>query len=525
MKSFEELGLSKWMLKVLRAKGFELPTAIQEKVIPFLMGDKRDVIAQAQTGTGKTAAFGIPILEALDDKAKHVKAIVLAPTRELAIQVSEEIYSLRGEKNLRVAPIYGGQAMSQQLRRLKKGVDIVVGTPGRVIDHLNRGSLILDKVDYLVLDEADEMLNMGFIEDVAKIMESTNDEKRTLLFSATMPNQIQRIAKKYMNDYELIKAANENLTVNTIDQIYFEVSASDKFEALCRIIDVEEDFYGLVFCRTKVDTDTISKHLVERGYDSEALNGDVAQATRERILGRFKKKTINILVATDVAARGIDVNDLTHVINFSLPQDPESYVHRIGRTGRAGKEGNAITFVTPSEYKKLQFIKRIVKTDIRKGKVPKVKDIIAIKRTRMITNIEEIIKAEPSKECYAMSEELLKNSPPEDIIAAMVKYVFEGELSEESYARIKDFKDTKVDVKGKTRLFIGQGRLEGMTSKKLVTLIEKKCRVSQRVIKDVKVLDKFSFVTLPFHEAEEVLSYFKKRKNRDSLYVTKAKKS
>lgn len=523
MKTFEELGLSSRMLKVLRTKGFEMPTPIQEKVIPFLLENKCDVIAQAQTGTGKTAAFGIPILESLQEKARRVQAIVLAPTRELAIQVAEEIYSLRLDKHLRVAPIYGGQSMSQQLRHLKKGVDIVVGTPGRVIDHLNRGSLDLSHINYLVLDEADEMLNMGFIEDVEKIMESCNDVKRTLLFSATMPMQIQKIAKKFMPDYQLIKAAKENLAVNSVDQIYFEVSASDKFEALCRIIDVEEDFYGLVFCRTKVDTDTVSKHLVERGYDSEALNGDVAQATRERILGRFKKRKINVLVATDVAARGIDVQDLTHVINFSLPQDPESYVHRIGRTGRAGKEGNAITFVTPSEYKKLQFIKRIIKTDIRKGSVPKVKEVIAVKRTRMITSIEEIVRSQPPSECYKMGEELLKSHPPEDVVAALVKFVFEGELSEDSYKQIREVR-AQVDTKGKTRLFIRQGHINGLSPKKLVALIEKQCRVPQRLIRDVKVLEKFSFITLPFNEAEIVLSFFKKRKNKDSLYVTKAKK-
>ncbi len=521
MKRFEELGLSARILKVLKQKGFEQPTSIQEKVIPFLMQGTQDVIAQAQTGTGKTAAFGIPILESLKENATHVQAIVLTPTRELAIQVSEEIFSLRGDKKVRVTPIYGGQSMSQQLRSLKQGVDIVVGTPGRVLDHLNRRSLRLEKIDYLVLDEADEMLNMGFIEDVAQIMKSTQKSKRTLMFSATMPKPIQKIADQYMQKYQLIRADKEDLTVASIDQIYFEVSQNDKFEALCRIIDVEEDFYGLVFCRTKIDTDTVARHLSERGYDAEALNGDIAQSSREKILNRFKKRAINILVATDVAARGIDVQDLTHVINFSLPQGPEAYVHRIGRTGRAGKEGNAITFVTPEEYKKLQFIKRIIKTDIRKAKIPKVKEIIAVKRLRMKATVQEIISSQPSLECYALSAELLKDNAPEDIVAALVEYVFEDELHEANYAPIRD---VKVDTKGKTRLFIQQGKKDGLSPKKLVSLIEKKCGFSSRLIRDVRVLEKFSFITLPFHEAEVVLSFFKKRKHKNDFYVTKAKK-
>ena len=284
--------------------------------------------------------------------------------------------SLKGNKKLHIVPIYGGQAIELQLRSLKKGVDVVVGTPGRVLDHIRRKTMNLQEISYLVLDEADEMLNMGFIDEVEKIMKATNPEKRTMLFSATMPKEILRIAKKYMGKYEFVAVEKETLTVNLTDQIYFEVATSDKFDALCRIIDIEHEFYGLVFCRTKVDVDKIAKHLVDRGYDADALHGDISQYQRELILNKFKKKRTNILVATDVAARGIDIVELSHVINYSLPQDPESYVHRIGRTGRAGKEGTAITFVTPEEYRRLLFIKRIAKTEIRKEKLPRIKDII-----------------------------------------------------------------------------------------------------------------------------------------------------
>jgi len=254
-------------------------------------------------------------------------------------------------------------------------VQIVVGSPGRIIDHLNRKTLKLGKIEHLILDEADEMLNMGFIEDMEEIMKHTNPDKRTVLFSATMPGRIKDLAHKYMDGYELLTVKKEQLTTYLTEQIYFEVKASDKFEALCRIIDIEDDFYGLVFCRTKSDVDSVVTHLTDRGYDAESIHGDISQAQRERTLEKFKKQRVNILIATDVASRGIDVNNLTHVINYSLPHDPESYVHRIGRTGRAGNEGTAITFITPSEYKRLMFIQRFAKTDIKKSSVPKVKDI------------------------------------------------------------------------------------------------------------------------------------------------------
>jgi ATP-dependent RNA helicase DeaD len=349
MATFESLGLSDKTLKILERKGFEEPTPIQEKTIPAILEGEKDIVGQAQTGTGKTAAFGLPIIELIPEKSKAVQALVLTPTRELAIQVAEEINSLKGKKKLSIVPIYGGQSIELQLRSLRKGIDIVVGTPGRILDHLRRRTLKLQNISFLVLDEADEMLNMGFLEDVREIMDNTGPEKRTMLFSATMPREILQIAKKYMGEYDVMKVTKGQLTVSLTDQIYFEVSSADRFEALCRIIDIEEEFYGLVFCRTKIDVDTIANRLIERGYDADALHGDMSQGQREKILNKFKKHLLNVLVATDVAARGIDVQDLTHVINYSLPQDPESYVHRIGRTGRAGKEGNAITFITPGQ--------------------------------------------------------------------------------------------------------------------------------------------------------------------------------
>jgi len=522
MLSFEELGLSEETLRVLQKKGFEVPSPIQEVTIPAILNGNKDIVAQAQTGTGKTAAFGLPFVERLDENSRSVQALVLTPTRELAIQVGEEIHSLKGKKKLTITPIYGGQSITLQLRSLKKGIDIVIGTPGRVLDHIARGTLKLGQISYLVLDEADEMLNMGFLEDVKKIMGYTPANKRTMLFSATMPKEILQIAREHMMEFDEFKVSKDQLTVSQTDQIYFEVSASNKFEALCRIIDIEEDFFGLVFCRTKKDVDTIANHLVERGYDADALHGDLSQPQREKILNKFKKHLINILVATDVAARGIDVQDLTHVINFALPQDAESYVHRIGRTGRAGKEGNAITFITPEEYRKLRYISRETKTDIRKAKLPDVKDVIKTKRIRIRNILKDIVEASPRSEYMEMSRELLEANNPEDVVAALLEYSFQDELDEKNYTEIGN---ALVDTKGKTRLFVTQGKKDGLTSQKLVHFIQNKCGIKSKKIRDVQILEKFSFVTLPFHDAEMVLSYFKGKQKGKGPFITKAKKA
>ncbi|MCD4781757.1 MAG: DEAD/DEAH box helicase [Candidatus Omnitrophica bacterium] len=520
MKTFTELGLSKATLQTLSKKGFEVPTPIQEQVIPALLNDKLDIIGQAQTGTGKTAAFGLPLIERLNEKSSSVQTLILTPTRELAIQVAEEIQSLKGKKRFNILPIYGGQAISLQLRQLKKGVDIVVGTPGRIIDHLKRKTLKLDRISYLILDEADEMLNMGFLEDVTSIMEQTNDDKRTLLFSATMPQEILRIAKKYMGEYQLYKTTHGQITVRNTDQIYFEVKANDKFEALCRIIDLEEDFYGLIFCRTKVDVDNVAAHLADRGYDSDALHGDISQNLREKILKKFKKGLINILVATDVAARGIDIQNLTHVINYALPQDPESYVHRVGRTGRAGKDGIAITFITPSEYRKLQHIQRKTKTEIRKEKLPKVTDIIKAKKNRIKALVNELVQMEPLNSYYNLAKELLEQNNPTEIVSALLCHFYQDELNESTYTEIQD---VTVDMKGKTRLFVSQGKIDGLTKNKLIKFITDNCRIPQKKIRDIEILDKFSFVTLPFHEAETLLEVLKKRRRGSGPKLTKAK--
>jgi len=520
LDKFRVLGLSEDTLTALRHKGFEEPTEIQEQIIPLLLRKDVDAIGHAQTGTGKTAAFGLPLVEKLKGGAGKIQALILVPTRELAVQVAEEINSLKGKKRLVITPIYGGQSMSQQLRQLRKGVDIVVGTPGRIKDHLQRKSLQVKQISYMVLDEADEMLNMGFIDDVEDILTYTNAEKRMLLFSATMPERILHLAKKHMREYQLIRVQKKQLTVSSTDQIYFEVARSDKLEALCRIIDSETGFYGLIFCRTKIDVAEVAKKLCDRGYDAEGLHGDISQYQRERILERFKKQRINVLVATDVAARGIDIINLSHVINYALPQNPESYVHRVGRTGRAGKEGTAITFVTPDEYRKLIAIKRITNTAIRKEKIPAVEDVLRAKRARIKNSIRDIIRSSGANEYVGFAQEILTGGDPAEILAAVIKYAFRDELSERSYGKIRD---VSIDTKGIARLFVARGKVDNINSPKLVAMIEKIARVDSRKIRDVRIFDRFSFITVPFEEAEIILRAFKKGKVSNRPIVERAK--
>lgn len=521
--TFNDLGLSAEILEAINKKGFEEPTAIQTLTIPVILRDDTNIIAQAQTGTGKTAAFGLPLMELINSDSKTVQALIMVPTRELAIQVSEEINSLRSNTDIRVIPIYGGQSIDQQLRRLKKGVHIIVGTPGRIIDHLNRKTLKIGNIEHLILDEADEMLNMGFIEDMEEIIKHTNPDKRTLLFSATIPERIRDLAHKYMDGYELITVEKERPTSDLTEQIYFEVKAADKFEALCRIIDIKDGFYGLIFCRTKSDVDSVVTHLVDRGYDAEFIHGDISQAQRERTLEKFKKKRVNILVATDVAARGIDVYNLTHVINYALPHDPESYVHRIGRTGRAGHKGIAITFITPSEYKRLMFIQRIARTDIKKSTVPKVKDIIEAKKKKIYDDLTVILENEIDTEYCNWAKKLLEDNNPTEILAAVLNYCFEEELNPDAYGEIKEtgVKEKQLDQHGKARLFVALGKKDKINARKLVELIMSRVSVKSKHISDIQIMDKFSFITVPFEKAEKIVVSFKERGRKPLIALAK----
>ena len=507
LEEFKALGVSDDILIAISKKGFETPSPIQSLTIPHLLTTDKDIIAQAQTGTGKTAAFGIPIIQMLTSQKAIPQAIVLVPTRELALQVTQELQSFNTNK-LSIASIYGGASYEEQLRRLKKGIDIVVGTPGRILDHIRRKTLNLSEIAYLVLDEADEMLNMGFIEDIEAIIQEMTSPKRVLLFSATMPERIATLAQNYMNDPDILHVETKNITTDLTNQIYFEVREGDKFDALTRIIDVEPEFFGIVFSRTKVGVDEIVHKLIERGYAAEGLHGDISQTQREKILSKFKKKVANILIATDVAARGIDVSNLTHVINYSLPQDSDSYVHRIGRTGRAGNQGTAITFISPSEMRQFGFLKRHIKADIKQEQLPTPADVIAIKRNKIKEDLYTIVESENYLECEEMATELLESYPPEVALSALLRLAFKDELSENSYPEIRSI---NVDRRGKTRIFIAFGFRDGYDPRKLVTLLKRECGLSDHNIDDIKVMDDYSFATIPFEKANKVVQTLNKR--------------
>lgn len=508
-KTFKDLGLSSKTLEWLEKKWFKVPSPIQAEVIPLLLANKKNIIWQAATGTGKTAAFGIPLIEELEH-TNHIQALILVPTRELAVQVAEEISSFQSTRNLSVVAIYGWQSYEIQNRALKKWVDIIVGTPGRVMDHLNRKTLKIENIKYFILDEADEMLNMWFIDDIEIIFKQTNPDKRVLLFSATMPREILNVAKKYMGDYDIVSIKKDEQKTALTEQFYIQISERDKLEALCRIMDKEDDFYGIVFCKTKMDVDHVFAKLHEKWYSTQALHWDVQQKQRENILKLFKNKKIKILVATDVAARWIDVNDISHVINFGLPQDPESYVHRIGRTGRAGKNGTAITFVTPSEYKKFIFFQRATNNDVKKIEIPAIAHVIESKKKKLRTNIEEMLEKGYHEKYLPIAEDLLNEKDAVHVLAALLKIVYANEFNEENYNDIKISANTSINTnKWQTRIFIALGKKAGYYPKTMVDFITDETWVPSREIDDVKVMEDFSFITVPDYQSEVILKTLK----------------
>ena len=386
LTKFEDLGLSQATLEAVLKMGFEEATPIQAETIPMGLANK-DLIGQAQTGTGKTAAFGIPLVEKIDVTKDAIQGIIIAPTRELAIQVSEELYKIGSGKRVRVLSIYGGQDISRQIRSLKKFPHIIVGTPGRVLDHINRKTMRLDTVNTVILDEADEMLNMGFIEDIETILASTPSERQTLLFSATMPGPIQRMAEKFMHDPQIVRVKTKEMTVPAIEQFYLEVMEKNKFDVLTRLLDIQSPELAIIFGRTKRRVDELSEALTLRGYTAEGIHGDLTQAKRMQVLRKFKEGTIDVLVATDVAARGLDISGVTHVYNFDIPQDPESYVHRIGRTGRAGKSGMALTFITPREKSYLAVLERTTKRKMERMTAPTLDEALEGQQRAVVDKI------------------------------------------------------------------------------------------------------------------------------------------
>lgn len=456
MKSFDELHLSQPLIHSISNMGFEEATPIQELAIPLAM-EGRDLIGQAQTGTGKTAAFGIPLVERFTADSEQIQGIVITPTRELAVQVAEELNKLGQFKGIRTLPIYGGQDINRQLKALQKRPQIIVGTPGRLMDHMRRKTIRLHQIKMVVLDEADEMLNMGFIEDIEAILQEIPEERQTLLFSATMPKPIQALAQRFMKNPEMINIRAKELTVPAIEQTYMEVQEKQKFDVLCRLLDIQSPDLAIVFCRTKRRVDELSEALNKRGYSAEGIHGDLTQSRRDIVLRQFKERTIEVLVATDVAARGLDISGVTHVYNFDIPQDPEGYVHRTGRTGRAGKTGLAITFVTPREMDHLKFIEYVTKRRMVRKPVPTLTEAIEGQQRLAMERLLRVVEEKDLLQYKGLAEDLLEETDSVTLLAAALKMLTKEPdttpvvLTEEAPIRGKRAKNFKFQQRGHRR--------------------------------------------------------------------------
>jgi ATP-dependent RNA helicase DeaD len=503
---FGTIELSKKVLSAITDMGFEEPSPIQSQTIPFALAG-HDLIGQAQTGTGKTAAFGIPIIEKINDH-KHIQALVLTPTRELAIQVSEELAKIGKFKKVKSLPIYGGQSIDRQIRALRFGVQVVIGTPGRLLDHIRRGTIRLDSVKTLVLDEADEMLDMGFIEDIETIIQNiTVEGRQTLLFSATMPKPIMNLAEKYMNNPKVITVSREQLTVPQIDQIYYETR--EKLEGLCRVLDVEETDHLIIFCRTKRGVDDLVASLQARGYMADGLHGDLSQAQRDRVMKKFRDGKLEILIATDVAARGLDIDHVSHVINYDIPQDHESYVHRIGRTGRAGRKGVAITFIGPREYRQLRLIENLAKTKIVRKQLPTSADIFDRQREFIKNRLANTIEQGGFSAYQAVVAELVADYDPLDIAAAALKIIQEGYKEKSKAEETPNFANTGAKP-GMVRLFINAGKAQKLRPEDFVRTIASQADITGSQIGVINIYEKFTFVEVPEAVAERVISVMHK---------------
>lgn len=504
--SFEDLHLDRKILAALKDMGFEEPSPIQKGAIPLAL-EGEDLIGQAQTGTGKTAAFGIPIIQKINEKDRHIQALVMSPTRELCIQVADEISKIGRTKRVRVLPVYGGQPIERQIRSLKRGIQVVIGTPGRLLDHIRRGTIDLEYVNFLVLDEADEMLDMGFVDDMENIIKNVPPERQTMLFSATMPRPILSISKKYMRAPKMVAIHKEVVTAPTIDQYYYETR--DKVDGLCRILDTTDDCKMIIFCRTKKGVDELVIALATRGYEAEGLHGDLSQNQRDRVMKKFRSGQVDILVATDVAARGLDIDNITHVVNFDVPSDSESYVHRIGRTGRAGNSGVALTFITPREFRQLKLIERSIKTKILRGTLPTDASVLERQREQIVSKMQTILEQDRYQDYLPIVETLEKDYDIQDIAAATLKFMQEGakalEEPEEEGESLPDSLANTGAKPGMVRLFINIGRSSRVTVRDIVQSIAIEAEIPARSIGRISIYDKFSFVEVPMEYAEKVL--------------------
>lgn len=523
MIELNDMKLSKEVIKAVSDMGFEEFSPIQKSSIPLLL-EGRDVIGQAQTGTGKTAAFGIPIIEKVNSRSNKVQALVLCPTRELSIQVSEEISNLsKYKKNIRVMPIYGGQPIERQLRGLKQGVQIVIGTPGRVMDHMRRGSLKLDDINFFVLDEADEMFDMGFRQDIELILQDVPEERQSLFFSATMAKEIMNFAKKYQNNPEIVKVVNKELTVPKVKQVYLELRNDIKTEILSRLLDIKNPRLTVVFCNTKKKVDELTSELQSRGYFADGLHGDLKQNQRDVVMDKFRNNTIDILVATDVAARGIDVDDVDMVVNYDMPQDNEYYVHRIGRTARAGRTGTAVSFVTSREYGNLKQIEKYTKTKIEKISIPTIKDMEKNRSSVLMDKIRQILDEDNfEREMKFLSLLEGEEYSPSHIAAAVLK-MFLNEQKSSKYKEIdsidnnkrarfgnkrdrntgrdrnnrqRDKRNIRTGGPNSTRIFISTGKKTGVSANHILAALCNEGKIRGKDVGQIDIFNDFSFVNV-----------------------------
>lgn len=545
---FDELNLDAKILRAVTDMGFEAASPIQAKAIPLEIEGK-DIIGQAQTGTGKTAAFGIPLLQKIDPKNKKLQAVVLCPTRELAIQVAEEIRSLaKYMHGIKVLPIYGGQEIVKQIRSLKDGVQVIIGTPGRVMDHMRRKTIKFGQVRTVVLDEADEMLNMGFLEDMETILSELPEERQTVMFSATMPAAIAEIAKKFQKEPEIVKVVKKDLTVPKVTQYYYEVKPKNKIEVMCRLLDMYAPKLSVVFCNTKRQVDELVLALQGRGYFAEGLHGDLKQVQRDRVMNGFRKGRTDILVATDVAARGIDVDDVEAVFNYDIPQDEEYYVHRIGRTGRAGREGKAFSLVVGKEVYKLRDIQRYCKTKIVPQPIPSIDDVTEIKADKILCQAEELMQDSDMNRLIDIIEKkvLEEDYTTLDLAAGLLRMIM-GEDNEDiiedsrplrSLDDLGDYRD-RNSGRGRggrsggrggrsggddmARLFINIGKNQNVKPGDILGAIAGESGMPGKMVGSIDMYDKYTFVEVPREQADVVLQAMKdvriKGKNLSLIHI------
>jgi len=522
MKTFEELGISEEIRRAIDEMGFVQPMPVQEAVIPYLLQQRRDVIALAQTGTGKTAAFGIPLLQRMDSKQRQTQALVLSPTRELCLQIADDLRDFgRYMDDIHVEAVYGGAAIEPQMRTLKKGAQVIVATPGRLIDLKNRGYAHLENVTNIVLDEADEMLNMGFSEAINEIFESLSANHNTLMFSATMSREVERVAKQYLKDYETIVVGSRNEGAENVNHIYYMVQAKDKYLALKRIVDYYPKIFAIIFCRTKLETQEVADKLIRDGYNAEALHGDLSQQQRDLTMQKFRQHTVQLLVATDVAARGLDVDDLTHVINFGLPDDIENYTHRSGRTGRAGKKGTSISIVHSKEKHKIRNIEKEIGKQFVEAEIPKAEEIC---KKQLYKVMDQIVKTDVDDEEiapfindinryfeYIDKEEIIKKIVSLEFGKFLAYYADAPEIEKpEADKREKKPQTDREKLqnkasKGFKRLFINLGRKDGFFPGVLMQTLNRYVGGRQEV-GHIDLLDTISYFEVPEHDARKVMT-------------------